>query len=357
MTMERLVDLRHFLNNKHGAQWYKVNLHVHAKGQNPDEIVEKAIEARISLIAITDHNTFRFVKSVQDAAKKRPEVNLVVLPGIEITLEEGAHILAIFDEDFDETKQTHFLGTLKIPLNGSDKTAVKDKTCSEVLTDITDSKGITVVPHPFSEDIGFLDKARKITTKMTWLESGNIGLIQILEDKVKFIGHYDGTWHNRYILASTPKTQISLTDYSLSPINVSEAKSASEIDNGCSWLKMGSLTVRGLRQVTCEPRTCISQIQPVENKKYKLLGLTVKGGFFDGLKIGFSSELTCIFGENHSGKTAVFDFISFALGRDLSVLSIDRKDEYDLLLRRLNAILQPDGEVNLSLKKDNITYN
>lgn len=355
--MERLVDLRHFLNNKHGAQWYKVNLHVHANGQNPDEIVEKAIEAKISLIAITDHNTFRFVKSVQDAAKKRPEVNLVVLPGIEITLEEGAHILAIFDEDFDETKQTHFLGILKIPLNGSEKTPVKDKTCSEVLTDITDSKGITVVPHPFSEDIGFLDKARKITTKMTWLESGNIGLIQILENKVEFIGHYDGTWHNRYILASTPKTQISLTDYSLSPINVSEAKSASEIDNGCSWLKMGSLTVRGLRQVTCEPRTCISRIQPVENKKYKLLGLTVKGGFFDGLKIGFSSELTCIFGENHSGKTAVFDFISFALGRDLSVLSIDRKDECDLLLRRLNAILQPDGEVNLSLKKDNITYN
>jgi len=356
MTIERLLDLRYFRDNKHGSRWYKVNLHVHAKGQNPDEIVKKAFEAGISLIAVTDHNTFRFVKSVQEAAKKNPEANLVVLPGIEITLEEGAHILAIFDESFDETKQTHFLGMLKIPLDGSEKTPVKDKTCSEVLTDITDNKGITIVPHPFSEDIGFLDKARKITTKMTWLESGNIGLIQIPENKIKFVGHHNGTWLNRYILASTHEAQIPLTDYCLSPINVGEAKTSTEINNGCSWLKLGSLSVRGLRQVTCEPRTCISRVQPVENKKYKLLGITVKGGFFDGLKISFDSQMTCIFGENHSGKTAVFDFISFVLGRDLSVLSIDRQEEYKLLLRRLNAILQSDGEVNLYFERNNIIY-
>ncbi len=356
MTIERLIDLRYFLDNKVGAQWYKVNLHVHAKGQNPDEIVEKAIEAGISLIAVTDHNTFQFVKLVQDAVKKKKGADLVILPGIEITLEEGAHILAIFDEDFDEIKQTHFLGTLKIPVKGSDKTPVKDKTCSQVLTDITDNKGITIVPHPFSENIGFLDSARKIATKMTWLESGNIGLIQIPEDKVKFIGHYNGAWHNRYILLSTPATKISSTDYSLSPINAGEVKCAADINNGSTWLKLGSRTVRGLRQVTCEPRTCISRLKPDKNKKYKLLGLTAKGGFFDGLKISFSQELTCIFGENHSGKTAVFDFISFALGRDLSVLSINRQEELDLLIRRLNAILQPEGEVNLYVTKNDKTY-
>lgn len=356
MTVERLSNLRWFLDNPQGAQWHKVNLHVHARGQKPEEIVDSAIQAGISLIAVTDHNTFEFVRPVQDAAKKRTEADLIVLPGIEITLEEGAHILAIFDEDFDETKQTHFLGMLKIPLNGSEKTPVKDKTCSQVLTDITDNKGITIVPHPFSEDIGFLDGARKIATKITWLESGNIGLIQIPEDKVKFIGQHNGIWHNRYILSSTPDANIASTDYSLSPINAGETKSASDINNGSTWLKLGSRTVRGLRQVTCEPGTCISRVQPIKNKKNKLLGLTVKGGFFEGLKISFSKDLTCIFGENHSGKTAVFDFISFALGRDQSVLSINRQEELKLLLRRLNAILQPEGEVNLYLTKNSKTY-
>ena len=350
MTLERLQQLKEFRNTTCGSIWHKVNLHVHASGQDPVKIVDETIKAGITLIAITDHNNFRFVKFVQEVAKKRSDADLVVLPGIEITLEEGAHILAIFDSDFDESKQTHFLGTLKIPVNGSSNTPVKDKTCSQVLTDITDAKGITVVPHPFSEDIGFLDRARKISTRISWLESGNIGLIQISDEKVKFIGYDDdGKWQNRYILASTLATKISSTDYSLSPIAPGEAKSTSEIESGAIWLKLGSRTVRGLRQVTCEPKTCISKQEPLNDRNCILLGLTVSGGFFDGLKLGFSSDLSCIFGENHSGKTAIFDFVSFALGRDLSVLSVSRDDELDLLLRRLHAILQPNGEVNLYL--------
>lgn len=289
-------------------------MHVHASAQDPDEIVDAAIRAGLSMIAITDHNNFNFVKPVQEAALKRTDVDLVVLPGIEITLEEGAHIIAIFDQDFDETEQTRFLGALGLPTNATSKHAVKDRTCSQVLTDITDYKGITVVPHPYSSDIGFLDSARKVPTKMDWLESGNIGLIQIPDKKVKFIDFDEnGRWQNRYILSSTPSSQVYETDYCLAPISPGEAKAPAEIENGAIWLKLGSRNVRGLRQVTCEPRTSISKDIPAASKPYKLLGLTVEGGFFDGLKTAFSPDFTCIIGENHSGKTAIFDFISFAL--------------------------------------------
>lgn len=358
MPKSRLDTLKDFMESPPGTNWYRVNLHVHASGQDPEMIVDAAIRAGLTLVAITDHNTFKFVRPVQDAAAKRIDGNLVVLPGIEITLEEGAHIIAIFDTDFDETKQNHFLGMLKLPVDGSSKDAVRDKACSEILTDITDAKGITIVPHPFSNDIGFLDKARKISTKMTWLESGNIGLIQIHDDKVKFISFDDNNkWQNRYVLSSAPPSIVSATDYCLAPIPPGEAKTPDEIENGAVWLKLGSRTVRGLRQVTCEPRTCISKDSPSDLKAYKLLGLTIEGGFFDGLEVGFSPEFSCIIGENHSGKTAIFDFISFALGRDLSVLSIaDREEELNILLRRLNAILQPNGKVDLYLTKNGHSY-
>ena len=179
MRQSKLKNLKSFLNTSPGSNWHKVNPHVHASGQNPDEIVDAAIRAGISLIAITDHNTFRFVKPVQEAASKRTGADLVVLPGIEITLEEGAHIIAIFDSNFKDTEQKLFLGALGLRFTGTSKNAVKNRTCSQVLTDITDNKGITVVPHAYSDDIGFLDKARKVPTKMDLLESGNIGLIQI----------------------------------------------------------------------------------------------------------------------------------------------------------------------------------
>jgi len=358
VSLNRLEYLRKFSGTCQGADWHRVNLHVHASGQDPDEIVDSALRAGISLIAVTEHNTFRFVKSIQEAALRRAGSGLVVLPGIEITLEEGAHIIAIFEADFDESKQSHFIGMLKLPVEASTKDAVKDKTCSEVLTDITDARGITVVPHPFSSDIGFLDKARKIPTKMDWLESGNIGLIQIHDDKVKFISFDDdGKWQNRYVLSSSPTSLVSATDYCLAPLVPGEAHAADEIENGAIWLKLGNRTVRGLRQVTCEPRTCISKDSPCDSKAYKLLGLTVESGFFDGLELGFSPDFTCIIGENHSGKTAIFDFISFALGRDLSVLSIDdRGEELDILLRRLNAILQPNGKVDLYLTRNGRSY-
>ena len=274
MSLERLQHIKNFRNSVYGSHWHKVNLHVHASGQDPEKIVEEAIKVGITLIAITDHNTFKFVKSVQDAAKKS-STDLVVLPGIEITLQEGAHILAIFNADFDEKKQTHFLGTLKIPVDGSVKTPVNNILCSQVLTDITDAKGITVVPHPYTDNIGLLASARKIATKMSWLESGNIGLIQIPEDKIKYLSFdNEGNWQNRYVLSSTSPKQIASTDYSLSPISAGEAKTAIEIENGAVWLKLGERTVRGLRQITCEPKTRISRQPPQDDKACTLIGLT-----------------------------------------------------------------------------------
>jgi len=43
----RLESLKEFLNSCPGADWHKVNLHVHGSGQDPDMIVDAAIKAGI----------------------------------------------------------------------------------------------------------------------------------------------------------------------------------------------------------------------------------------------------------------------------------------------------------------------
>ena len=80
MTVNRLESLKEFMRSEQGASWYKVNLHVHASGQDPEMIVDYAIKSGISLIAITDHNTFRFVKPVQEAASRRTDAELIKIP-------------------------------------------------------------------------------------------------------------------------------------------------------------------------------------------------------------------------------------------------------------------------------------
>lgn len=60
----------------------------------PPLIVRKALENKLNLIAITDHNASENAASVIEAAKGSP---LTVLPGMELQTEEEVHILCLFD--------------------------------------------------------------------------------------------------------------------------------------------------------------------------------------------------------------------------------------------------------------------
>ena len=60
----------------------------------PRTIVDKAIQRRLDVIGITDHNSSENALAVMKAARGR---NLSVLPGMEVTSREEVHILALFD--------------------------------------------------------------------------------------------------------------------------------------------------------------------------------------------------------------------------------------------------------------------
>ena len=60
----------------------------------PPLIVQKALEQRIDLIAITDHNASANVAAVRNAAQG---TSLTVLPGMEVQSREEVHLLTLFD--------------------------------------------------------------------------------------------------------------------------------------------------------------------------------------------------------------------------------------------------------------------
>jgi hypothetical protein len=61
---------------------------------HPMALVQKAIEAKLDMIAICDHNSSANVPYVINAAQTS---HLKILPGMEITSSEEVHLLAIFD--------------------------------------------------------------------------------------------------------------------------------------------------------------------------------------------------------------------------------------------------------------------
>ena len=81
-------------------KWYSADLHIHTVlspcgdlSMGPRDIVRYALQKKINIIAITDHNSAKNVKAVMDAADG---TNLKVIAGMEVYVREGAHIICLF---------------------------------------------------------------------------------------------------------------------------------------------------------------------------------------------------------------------------------------------------------------------
>ena len=83
----------------------RADLHIHTclspcgeLTMSPRAVVDRARAAGLDLIAVTDHNTTENAAAVIEAAAG---TGLAVLPGIELTTAEEAHILGLFDAGAD----------------------------------------------------------------------------------------------------------------------------------------------------------------------------------------------------------------------------------------------------------------
>ena len=82
---------------------FSADLHIHTclspcadLDMTPIKIVKRAVEQRLSMIAITDHNSLENTQAVIRAARG---TGLTVIAGVEITSVEEAHILGLFEDE------------------------------------------------------------------------------------------------------------------------------------------------------------------------------------------------------------------------------------------------------------------
>jgi hypothetical protein len=105
-----------------GARFYKCALQVNPhhyeasyRGQPSDldeetyvrELISKAAENEITILAVTDHNHIASVPLIQAEAAK---FNIQVLPGFEISSSEGVHVLCIYPADTSTDQLNRYLG-------------------------------------------------------------------------------------------------------------------------------------------------------------------------------------------------------------------------------------------------------
>ena len=87
--------------------------------RHAEEIVEKALETEVSVLAITDHNDVSGIAEFRGAAAGRP---ITVMPGVELSTLEGIHVLCIYPPETTEQQLDRYLGEFVIRNPGNSAT-------------------------------------------------------------------------------------------------------------------------------------------------------------------------------------------------------------------------------------------
>lgn len=136
---------------------YFYDFHIHSdlspcadKDMTPNNIVNMAYIKGLNMIAVTDHNSIENYRAVEKVAK---DLNIMVIPGMEINTREEVHILSYF-RDYESAK-------------------IVSDLIYESLPDIYNKKNIFGEQNIYSENdeiIGSLDKLLINASKYTLRE-------------------------------------------------------------------------------------------------------------------------------------------------------------------------------------------
>ncbi|HAG79043.1 MAG: chromosome segregation protein SMC [Pseudomonas sp.] len=172
-----------------GARWWKFDFHTHTPASKdtgtwqaaigtPNELTPqtwllKYMAAEIDCVAVTDHNTGEWIDRLKAAyAEMKREADagtppggfreLHLFPGVEISVQGGIHLLAIFDLDASSATIASLLGGVGFPahLHGetdtADGAAITRESLLKVIDEVHRCGGIAIPAHVDDESKGLL---------------------------------------------------------------------------------------------------------------------------------------------------------------------------------------------------------
>lgn len=156
-----------------GARWWKFDFHTHTPASTdtpwhpligsttelkPDQWLLKYMEAEIDCVAVTDHNSGEWIdrlKTAYIAMKQQADSGnppegfreLYLFPGVEISVQGGIHLLAIFDPSATSETISNLLARVEYAGTRGDSDGVTRKGAAEVVKQILIDGGIPIPAH------------------------------------------------------------------------------------------------------------------------------------------------------------------------------------------------------------------
>lgn len=362
-----------------GARWWRCDFHLHTpashdayNGQDvsAEDWVEAPRAAGLDAVAITDHNTGEWVDRVAAAARKLD--GPTVFPGVELTVEPGVHLLALFEPDSGGDAVKALLGKVDLSVGewGKPK-ALARISISAALALVDEAGGLVIAAHV--EDpkgllrvLGSGQSLQKILTdpRLAAVEVGSRGS-EPDPEKDRLLALLDGSKEG-YRRPAGPLSQLTFSD----------AHDLAAIGRRSTWIKMTRPTLEGLRLALRDGELSVEQAAGIEAdpnhhgaamiEELEITGALYHGRFRDReghpqpFRLQLNPWLNAIIGGRGTGKSSLVEFLRVVLRRDGDVLPALQPDFESFRripdVRNAQGVLTEETRLSVIYRKDGTRF-
>lgn len=323
-----------------GARWFRCDLHIHTPASedvgertlgalaSPADVVSRAIEAGLDVIAVTDHDSGEWIDRIKASAAGTP---LVVIPGVEVTTHERLHLLLLGDVGRTTADISHVLSRLGIaPADFGMKAARATLRIEDVIGEATDAGWLCVAAHVDAPETPTNPSRGALWT--AWSENDRRRLNEVLDDPrlvaAEIVGD-DADVHAK--LRGTGLPGRHRLEPGLALVRFSDAHDPASISSSSTWIKMTKPNREGLALAFSDGEHSVLRhkdgLEPNTPPHRAIEHLTITDLKYAGrdqpLEIAFNPWLNVIIGGRGAGKSTIVNALRIALRRTHEALSED----------------------------------
>lgn len=349
------------LLNYAGSNWSKWDLHIHSNASDgkgtPKEIVEKAVEKELSVIAVTDHHT---VKNLDEVKKLGKENNVTVISGVEFRTEYGArsvHMIGLFPDKYGDTTLDQKtleqlvltplgLSEAHIQMKGrEEKPSAKDAEAFKIgmFKLQVDFKKAADLIHEYGGIVS-VHAGDKVNSIEEMKHDGTAK--KNVKDVVDSLGTVKDELMKSYIDIcelggkGDKNSRFYLKEYAKPSIVASDAHELNDVGRLFTWIKADK-NFSGLKQIVYEPneRARVQETMPETKSAYQVIeSLEINHKDFGNQSIPFNANMNAIIGGRSSGKSILLGSIAKMANYTGSVKN--NNDKYDKYIEEVISCMK-----------------
>jgi len=316
--------------NWNGSRWWKVDLHTHTPASNdygkgpqrqqlceitPREWLLDYMKAGIDCVAVTDHNTGAWIdplkRALRELENETPEDYrpIHLLPGVEISVHGGVHVLAVLGSHTTTSDVESLLGAVGYSGTKGASDGVTSKTISEVAAEVSKAGGIAIPAHADCENGLFKLQGNTLAQILSCRELFALELVDSSAAKPPLYSAKNLQWAE--VLGSDSHHPQGL-------------KGQRYPGSHYTWVKMGSPDLEGLRLALLDGPLSIRRSDqqahdPNEHTPLAVESIEVSNAYYMGRSSPFvlrlNPWLNTIIGGRGTGKSTLVEFARLVLRR------------------------------------------